>query len=115
MVVGGKARRHLARVGQLVVRGGAGAEPDGEGGDAPARHLPHAGRHHAGVHAARQEHAERHVALQPEPHRLAQLVADPLTQLDDVAGQWGGWRGRQRPVPAQRERAAGQRRRVAGR
>ena len=115
VVLGLEALGHLAREGQLVVGGGGGAEADGERRQPPARHLPHARHHHARVHAARQERAERDVALQPQPDRLADLVAQPLGQLGERRARPRRRRGRQRPVAAGAQRPGRQRRRVAGR
>ena len=71
VVVGAEALGDEPRVGQLVVRGEGAREADRDGRDAPARDLPHARHDRARIDAARQEDAERHVALEPQPDRVA--------------------------------------------
>ena len=81
-----------------------------------ARHLAHAGHDGAGVDAAREEHAERHVALQAQPYGLPQRLAHLRRGLGrPMARGRQAIAGRQRPVPGQRQPPVGQDRVVAGR
>src|SRR5262249_15103625 len=103
---GGESFRNLARVGQFVERRRGRPEADGERGQAPAGHLTSAGDDRAGIDPTRQEHAEWDVTFEPEPHRLAELVADGSPRL-----LWRHSRARTSTRPRARRRST---RREAG-
>ena len=113
VMVGLEAPGDEPRVRQLVVRRRRAAEAHREGGDPSRRHLAHAGDHRARVDAAGEEDAERHVALEPPPHRLAHLLSN-RGQLLRQRRPSHRRRGAERklPVATQRESTVGERRRV---
>ena len=116
VVIGLEALRDEPGVRQLVVRGRSAAEAYREGRDPARRHLAHAGDHGARVDAAREEDAERHVAFEASPHRLAQSLSHrrgvfrgpgPRSRRRNVQGEL--------PVAAERQAPVDEHRRVGRR
>ena len=79
MELGAGARRHLARDRALVVVGAV--EGQREGADRIAAVARREAQHGAGVDAAAQVAADRHVGAQPQAHRLVERVPERLGVL----------------------------------
>ena len=77
--IGADRARDLARVFELVER--AILERDREGLQRPVDHPRHQRGDRAAVDAARQEHAERHVAHQPQADRFLEQRPEPLDEV----------------------------------
>ena len=88
-MAGAEAFRHQVGVDELVARFAAGGlEADREGAQVVLAGLGQQGHDQAGIHAAREQHADRHVGHHPAAHRGAQRVFDhPLALVDGQGGQ----------------------------
>ena len=76
MGVGANGRGHFARISKFVER--ALLEADRKRLDRPVDHAGHQRTDGAAVDSARQEHAERNVAHQPQAHRLFEQRPEPI-------------------------------------
>ena len=78
-------RGHLARVVELAER--TLLEGDGERLQRPVDHPRHQRRDGAAVEPAREEHPERHIGHQPNPHGVLEGVAELLHQVAVSGGR----------------------------